>query len=128
MLVEDNPADVLLIREAMRTCVIPVDVTIAYDGQQATSLSESQRFDLIILDLNVPKFDGYRLLEEHRLQDGAAVVVFTGSANPNHMARALALGAKDYVVKPVNAQMFMSVVRGMIELWIGSGARHLQPA
>lgn len=119
LLVEDNPADVLLIREAMRTCQVPVDVAIAYDGEQATSNAGSQKFDLIILDLNVPKVDGHRLLAEKRLQDGSPLVVFTGSRKQADKEEALALGAKDYVVKPADLQEYMSVVRGILDLWVG---------
>jgi DNA-binding response OmpR family regulator len=122
LLVEDNPADVLLIREAMRTSPIAADVIIAYDGEQARNLLRQGRYDLIILDLNIPKFDGYRLLREYRLYSGPPVVVFTGSQSPNDRNKALALGATDYFVKPANVGEFMSVVRGILELWIGNAS------
>jgi CheY-like chemotaxis protein len=56
-LIEDNPADVLLIREALRSCPIPADVTIAYDGEEGLRMltQEGRKFDFVILDLQLPK-------------------------------------------------------------------------
>jgi two-component system, chemotaxis family, response regulator Rcp1 len=63
-LVEDNPSDVFMIREGMRKSPIPADVVIAYDGEEALELIGTFHFDLVILDLNVPKFDGYTILQQ----------------------------------------------------------------
>src|SRR5438477_5993116 len=64
LLVEDNPADVLMVREGLRASAIPVDVMIAYDGEQALRLLGEMHFkpDFIILDLAIPKFDGLTVL------------------------------------------------------------------
>jgi CheY-like chemotaxis protein len=119
LLVEDNPADVFLIREALRTCPIPADVTIAYDGEQALRLlgDSSRKPDLVVLDLNVPRYDGYEILKRYRRGGGAPVVVFTASSEQNERGRAMALGAVDLVVKPVETQAFMKAVQDMVERW-----------
>ncbi len=59
---EDNSADVLLIRESLRTSSIAADVTIAYDGEEADRLLSEPDFKaaLILLDLNIPKLDVFR--------------------------------------------------------------------
>jgi len=110
LLVEDSPTDVFMIREAMRRSPIPADVVIAYDGERAlqilTALGRS-RFDLVILDLNLPKVDGYQILQAYPVADGPPVVVFSGSDNPSDKERALGLCAKDYVVKPPAFEAFI---------------------
>ena len=60
LLIEDNTGDVLMVREAIRTSPTKADVVIAYDGEQALRFLTEFKFkpDLIILDLNVPKFNG----------------------------------------------------------------------
>src|SRR5579871_662525 len=93
LLVEDQLSDVLLVREAMRRSPIAADVDIAYDGEQALKLLEQPSFDLVMLDLNIPKCNGHTILEKCMGRSGPPIVVFTGSQNPADMERALALGA-----------------------------------
>jgi DNA-binding response OmpR family regulator len=124
LLVEDNPADVLMVREALRTSAIAADVMIAYDGEQALRLLCEMHFkpDFIILDLAMPKFDGFKVLEQYRAQDGPPVVVFTNSRNEQEKQRALALGARDYVMKPIGFHPFIEAVQGIVERWGGAAA------
>jgi two-component system response regulator len=115
LLVEDNPGDVLLIRESLRQCSLSVDVTIAEDGTQALArLNEGFKADLIILDLNTPRMDGYVLLE--RL--GAIktpIVVFTWATEGTQ--RALDLGAREIVQKPSDFTEFVQAVCGIVDKW-----------
>jgi DNA-binding response OmpR family regulator len=119
LLVEDNSADVMMVREAMRTSPIAADVIIAYDGEQAMKILWELNFkpDFVILDLNMPKFDGFAVLERFRSGDGPAVVVFTSSENPSDKKRALELGACGYVIKPIGLRPFLNTVHGILERW-----------
>src|SRR5215471_12466067 len=117
LLVEDAPPDVLMVREGMRGSPIPADVVVAYDGEEALKVLEASHFDLVILDLNVPKFDGYVILDQYRVKGGPPVVVFTGSIDPHDRERALALGAHDYVLKPRSYEEFIRTVQGILERW-----------
>lgn len=120
LLVEDNPADVMLVREAVRTSNAKADILIAYDGEQALRmLSEFQfRPDFIILDLNLPKFSGLQILERYRAHEGPPVVVFTSSVNKVERERAFELGVREYLVKPSDLDEFMDTIRGAIERWM----------
>src|SRR5712691_7085571 len=99
LLIEDNTADVMLVREALRTCPIPADVTIAYDGEQGLRLLTNPKFkpDFILLDLNLSKASGLELLEHFPAWEGPPVIVLSGSDSPSDKRRALELGARDYV-------------------------------
>ena len=125
LLIEDSPSDVLLIREAIRTSPIPADVMIAYDGAQALRLLGEFQFkpDFILLDLSLPKVGGLEVLERYRpnAEGGPPVVVFTGSRNPDERARAMALGAREHIVKPTELVQFMGAVRGALERWAPEG-------
>ena len=127
LLIEDNPSDVMLIREAMRRAEMPFDVEIAYNGEEGLKLLESagSNFDLVILDLNLPKFSGLAILEQYRVQNGPPVVVFSGSSNPFHKEAALALGARDFVVKPSTYEGFIRAVRGILEKHAAHAAVHV---
>ena len=124
LLVEDHAADVMLVREALRTSPIAADVIIAYDGEQAMKFLFELNYkpDFILLDLNMPKFDGFAVLERHRAKGGAPVIVLTSSQNPPDKRRALELGARDYVVKPAGLRPFIAAIHGILERWSGETA------
>lgn len=115
LLIEDNPSDVLMVREAMRKSHIAADVVIAYDGEEGAKLLHDTSFDLVILDLNIPKFSGHAILEQYRHRTGPPVVVLTGSDDPRDKESALALGAADYVVKPPAFEDFLRAVQDILE-------------
>jgi DNA-binding response OmpR family regulator len=119
LLIEDNPGDVLMIREALRASPIPADVVIAYDGEEGLRLLKEEKVpaDFVILDLNLPKCSGLAILEQHRDKDGPPVVVLTGSPNASDAERAKELGVRDYVIKPQGFQPFIKAVQGILERW-----------
>lgn len=119
LLVEDNPADVLIVREAIRTSSVKADVLIAYDGEQALRFLTELDFqpDFIILDLNVPKFSGLQILQRYRANSGPPVLVLTSSVNPEDKKRAFELGAKEYLGKPTDLDTYLEIVREALEHW-----------
>jgi DNA-binding response OmpR family regulator len=128
LLAEDNPGDVLLVREALRTSTIAADLAVAYDGEQALRSLASQRFDLVILDLNLPKNDGHAILQKYaRLEGSPPIVVFTSSSSPSDRERALAVGAKEYVVKPSGLDDFMKAVQAILERWSNPSTSRVAP-
>jgi CheY-like chemotaxis protein len=114
LLIEDNTADVMLIREALRTCPIAADVTIASDAEDGLKLLTEGAFkpDLVFLDLSLPKFSGLELLE--RCPNLPPVVLFSGSYNPADKERAMALGVLDFVQKPIEFQDFIEVIHKIV--------------
>jgi DNA-binding response OmpR family regulator len=124
LLVEDNPADVLMVREAIRTSAVMSDVLIAYDGKQARRFLNDFRFepDLVFLDLKVPLFNSFEFLEQLRANEGPPVIVLTASINPADTQHAIKAGAKEYIVKPSDMDEFLNVVRGALERWSGEEA------
>ncbi len=115
LLVEDNPSDVLLIREALRRCPVPADVVIAYDGEQALVSLAKFRPDLIVLDLNLPRLSGLGVLRALKDASGIPVAVFTGSDVPEDRKAALELGASEYLTKPGDFEGYMSAICGILQ-------------
>ena len=118
LLVEDNPADVFLVRESLREEGLDCDLQVADDGEQAIQFFErvdtgSQAPpDLLLLDLNVPRIGGEQVLERLRkIQQcaGIAVVVITSSESPHDRQKARDLGADEYFRKPTNLDDFMAL-------------------
>jgi two-component system response regulator len=116
LLVEDNTADVLLFYGALQEIPQKVDVQVAHDAEEALVLLSDNSFetDLVVLDLNLPKFSGYQVLERYT-RKSVPVVVFTSSRSEVDARCALALGARDVVQKPSELRPYRDAVRTIIE-------------
>lgn len=117
---EDEDAAAFLLETALQENGSKIQLFRVSDGEQALSfLSRTGPYEkaptpaLILLDLNLPRLDGFQLLERLGQQGPSSipVVVFTSSSLAVDRARALALGAVDFVTKPSNLDDFFSVVR-----------------
>jgi CheY-like chemotaxis protein len=118
LIVEDNIADIVLMCEALQEfCASPVEIITAADGGEAfTLLSEGAVFDVVILDLNLPKVSGHAFLERYK-PSYPPIAVFTSSWNDDEAKRALALGAREVVHKPTSYEEYVQAVCGMVMRW-----------
>ena len=109
LLAEDNPGDVLLFREALRSCNLTYELIVAEDGEKALKLLERvasdgnlAALDLIVLDVNLPRRSGQEVLRWVRATPPLAtvpVIILTSSASPDDKTMATRLGADLYVQK-----------------------------
>jgi DNA-binding NarL/FixJ family response regulator len=115
LLIEDNPADVLLIQQILSATLESVNIRVAMDGEQAVGMLRDPDFkpDLVILDLNIPKIPGIAVLSQ--CTPSAPVVVFSSSSNPTEIERAKELGVLEFFQKPIDFDEFERVVRSMIQ-------------
>lgn len=128
LLVEDRAADVRLTREALKEHKLLHNLSVVSDGEQALSFlrrepphNAAPRPDLILLDLNLPKVDGRRVLTEIKGDPSLRhipVVVLTSSSSQEDVEGAYALGANCYVTKPVGFIEFGEVVRSVDSFWL----------
>jgi chemotaxis family two-component system response regulator Rcp1 len=116
LLAEDNPGDVLLFREAVRSRRLVYDIVVARDGYEAISILNATnavtRPDLIVLDVNLPKYDGTAILREVRSMEslrGVPVIMFTSSASPADRAAAEELGANLFLEKSSDLEELLKV-------------------
>jgi CheY-like chemotaxis protein len=130
LLAEDNPADVYLIREALREHQVTRGIEVASDGRMVLDLisaeapeGHAKRFGLIILDLNLPLHDGIEILRRLKASSGESyppVVVLTSSDSPRDRLLANELGATRYLRKPSNLEQFLSLGAVFKELLEGA--------
>lgn len=118
LLIEDSAGDALLTRQTLADCPVPVNLHIARDGEQALQMLATPDFkpDLIILDLNIPRIPGLAVLQRYHPSE-VPVVIFSSSWNDAEIQHALALGACEYVQKPMDIQAFTDAVCGIIQKW-----------
>lgn len=130
LLVEDNPADVRLIREAFKDNKTKNDFHVEQDGEAAINYlnnlksngngNGTTRPDLIILDLNLPKINGFEVLEKIKSNPvlrSIPVVVLSTSDSEEHIYKSYNLNANCYITKPVDFNQFLDVVRVIESFW-----------
>ena len=128
LLVEDNPGDVRLTREAFKEGSLVNRLSVARDGVEALEFlrregpfSEAPRPDMILLDLNLPRKDGREVLatikDDGRLRQ-IPVVVLTTSRDERDIQATYDLHANCYIAKPVDLEHFLEVVKGIEAFWL----------
>lgn len=127
LLVEDNPGDARLAREALRDGAIRSDLTVMEDGSEVMNYlnrrgeyAEAQRPHLILLDLNLPGKSGAELLQEiksDRELRRIPVIVLTTSAARQDIDASYDLYANCYVIKPLDITTFIQVLRQIENFW-----------
>jgi CheY-like chemotaxis protein len=128
LLVEDDPGDELITREAFEHNKIKNNLHVARDGEEGLdflyrrgAFGDAPEPDLILLDLNLPKYDGRQLLEQIKSDVDLChipVVVLTTSSAEEDVLKSYKLHANAYVTKPVDVDQFMSAVRQIDEFFV----------
>jgi CheY-like chemotaxis protein len=128
LLVEDDPGDVLLIREAFEDNKVANRLHVVADGVEALEFMRQQgqhadapRPDLVLLDLNLPRKDGREVLAEVKNDDALRsipIVVLTTSQAEEDVLRSYDLHANAYVTKPVDFDRFIGVVRQIDQFFV----------
>ncbi|HVU73273.1 MAG TPA: response regulator [Mycobacteriales bacterium] len=127
LLVEDDPGDVLMTREALEAHATASTLHVVGDGEAALAFlrneagfAEAPRPDLVLLDLNLPRKDGHEVLAEVRGDEALRtipVVVLTTSSAEEDVMRSYALNANAHVTKPRDYEAFISKVQAIDEFF-----------
>ncbi|GAA4686716.1 response regulator [Streptomyces chumphonensis] len=128
LLVEDDPGDELMTREAFEDNKIGNTLHVVRDGQEALDFlyqrgahEGAPRPDLILLDLNLPKYDGRQVLEQIKSDESLThipVVVLTTSSAEEDILRSYRLHANAYVTKPVDLEQFIAAIRKIDDFFV----------
>jgi CheY-like chemotaxis protein len=128
LLVEDDPGDVVLTKEAFDDNKVSNKLSVVSDGEEAmrflrreADYADAPRPDLVLLDLNLPRKDGRQVLEEIKADETLRtipVVVLTTSEAEEDILRSYRLHANAYVTKPVDFDQFIKVVRQIDDFFV----------
>ncbi|MBN9621213.1 MAG: response regulator [Actinobacteria bacterium] len=128
LLVEDDPGDVLIAREALKAGGLTSRLTVVPDGVEAlkylrreNGYADAERPDLILLDLNLPRKTGHEVLAEVKADPALRripVVVLSTSGAEEDVARSYDLHANVFVTKPVDFDRFTDVVRQIDDFFL----------
>jgi len=130
LLVEDNPADQELIRRAVEKVTIRKELRIVGDGEEALDYlfrrgkyqapADSPKPDLLLLDLNLPRVNGYQVLEEIRADSKLRpmpVLVLTTSRQEKDIIRSYELGCNSFITKPTGFDQLTRLVQAIEKYW-----------
>ncbi len=129
LIVEDDPGDVLLTREALSQATAAINVHVVGDGEAAVDFlrregehTTAPRPDLVLLDLNLPRLDGREVLARIKSDPGLRtipVVVLTTSKSVEDVRSSYDLHANAFVSKPAELERFLDVVRQVGDFFLG---------
>jgi CheY-like chemotaxis protein len=135
LIVEDNDEDYEATRRALKKIGAAVSLARCIDGDDALDMLRRRNAyleqdivgppSLILLDLNLPSTDGREVLTEIKRDDtlkSIPVVILTTSSNPKDIEVCYRNGANSYLIKPVNLQQFMQMLRLLCAYWFGAVA------
>lgn len=127
LIVDDNPGDVLLTKEALRDARILNDVHVVSDGAEALMFLKREGVyvdapipDLVFLDLRMPKVDGFQVLAQMKTDPELRripVIVMSNSDAESDLARAYDAQIAAYLVKPADLDAYFTAIRAIKELW-----------
>jgi CheY-like chemotaxis protein len=117
LVVEDNPGDVVLIREAFSECGRACQLAVAENSEAALELLRSQTFDLVISDMGIRKGEGADLIRAIRMDErlkALPIIVISGSPNPKPAYEA---GANAFIAKSLDVDTFFAKIRSLMHFW-----------
>jgi len=127
LLVEDNEGDVRLIKEAFSESKIDKKFTVAKDGEDALNYlykrgdyANTQRPDIILLDINLPRKNGFEVLEKIKGDPDLKripVIMLSSSSSEDHVTKSYDLSANCYVTKPVDFDEYTEAVKIIEDFW-----------
>lgn len=116
LLVDDEPNIIMALEYTLRKN--DYDIFIARDGEEAIALAEKLEPDLVILDIMMPKVDGYEVLEylqEHEsLKKSTQTVIISAKQKESDVQKAMSLGAKEYIKKPFSMKKLLNTVNDLL--------------
>ena len=128
LLVEDNPADVRLMKEALKDGKMRNNLHVVEDGVEAMAYlrregnySNAVTPDIVLLDLNLPKKSGIEVLQEIKGDENlkkTPVVILTTSKSEEDIVKSYNLHANCYITKPVDLEQFIKVVKTTEDFWL----------
>jgi len=128
LLVEDDPGDIELTREALADSKLLIHLHVVEDGEEAMAFlrqegqyADGPTPDVVLLDLNLPKKDGRQVLKEIKEAKDLKmipVVILTTSSAEEDILKTYKLGANCYITKPVGLEQFTRVVEAIDNFWV----------
>ena len=106
LIAEDNELNMKLMKDLLS--IKGYDVTCVYDGEQALQAIKKNDFDLVLLDMQMPKKSGYEVLQE--VKKKIPTIIVSAYARPEEIEKAKQFDHIDYITKPINVSSFLNKI------------------
>lgn len=103
-----------------------MEVDCAYDGEEAINLAKQKEYDVVLLDVMLPKFDGYEVCQAIREFSEMPIIMLTAKGNDMDKILGLEYGADDYITKPFNPVELLARVRSQLRRYMQLGGGAIQ--
>jgi len=127
LLVEDNAAEARLLKEILATIDDEMDIRIARDGEEAVKMlsgrGRKEKYDMILLDLNMPKKGGFEVLESIKGMELPPVIILSTSDSEKDIKRAYDMNVNCFVTKPIGLDKMIATVTAIRKFWIENPRR-----
>lgn len=128
LLVEDNEGDIILTLDAFEESKVKTEISVARNGKEALdflfkreNFIDSKKPDLILLDINIPIYNGHEVLKQIKAHDSLKkipVIMLTTSSNQNDIDQAYENHSNSYVKKPLDMDEFLEVILKIEAFWL----------
>ncbi len=112
LLIDDDPDLAIMLRTLLRGQ--DIQIRAIFNGEEGIEACRDEQPDVIILDLLMPRMDGWEVCEKIREFCDVPILILSAIGSPGSVARALDAGADDYLIKPVHASLLASRLRTLI--------------
>lgn len=115
LVVEDNEVNLLLTKIVMGQCFPNASISEARDGLEALTIMVDERFDVVLMDMQMPKMDGYEAIQRARAMGlDMPIISLTANAIIGERERCLEVGATEYVTKPMSKESIKTIIEKLI--------------
>ena len=112
LLIDDDPDLAIMLRTLLRGQ--DIQIRAIFNGEDGIKACRDEQPDVIILDLLMPRMDGWEVCEKIREFCDVPILILSAIGSPGSVARALDAGADDYLIKPVHASLLASRLRTLM--------------
>lgn len=123
LIAEDNPADVRLITAALEESGIQVEHSVVHNGTEAKEHLDLLRYDLVLLDINLPQLTGLEVLESFGGEPPSPVVIFSSGAAVHDRERLRRAGALAYYEKPLDLDRYLAILAEIVNGYLSGTGR-----
>jgi len=127
MIIEDSPEVVEAVSLCLQLRWPETDIIVSAEGSRGVETLKASPFDMLILDINLPDMDGFRVLQEVRTFSNIPTIILTVRGKEDDQTRGLEMGADDYIVKPFRPRDLVARVNAVLRRYSSGGIGKEKP-
>ena len=128
LIIEDSPEVVEAVSLCLQLRWPESEILVSAEGNRAIEMLKGNHFDILVLDINLPDIDGFKVLQEVRTSSSVPVIILTVRGKEEDQTRGLEMGADDYIVKPFRPRDLVARVNAVLRRYSSASGGKEKPA